>query len=299
MLRDADRQAAGAGTLGGSVARVRDLLAAAGIEDAAQEARFLLSLGVGIPTKEIIARPERVLTPGESETLEAVLRRRLAREPLSRILGEREFYGRMFKLSPATLDPRPDSETLIDAALRIAEREGWRERPVRILDIGTGTGCLLLTLLAELPLATGLGTDISVEALDTAAANAAALKLTERVSFARHDALEGVSGSFDLVVSNPPYIAAADIPHLDPEVRLYDPTAALDGGADGLDIYRSVISALPRILSGWAIFEVGMDQADTVAQLLQQAFVKTRMSEVAAYRDLSGHTRCVAIGPQI
>ena len=160
-----------------------------------------------VDTAEIIARPERRLAADEQARLEASVARRCAREPVSRILGEREFYGRRFALSSATLDPRPDSETLIEAALGIAAREGWRERSIRILDVGTGTGCLLLTLLAELPLATGVGTDISGEALQTAARNAASLGVAERVQFARADALGGVDGPFDLVVSNPPYIA--------------------------------------------------------------------------------------------
>jgi release factor glutamine methyltransferase len=285
--------------LGSAVARVQRALAEAAIDDAGREARLLLSIGVGVTSADMIARPERPLTSGETDRLATLLARRLAREPISRMLGEREFYGRVFKLSPETLDPRPDSETLIDAALRMADREGWRTRPVRILDIGTGTGCLLLTLLAELPLATGLGTDVSTDALRTAATNAAALGLAERAHFARHDALAGIDGPFEIVVSNPPYIPSAHIAGLDPEVRLYDPHAALDGGGDGLDVYRRVIFDLPRVLSGWAIFEVGAGQAGSVARLLRQAFVKTRVPELADFRDLGGHTRCVAIRSQI
>ncbi len=178
------------------------------------------------------------------------------RASLSRAsLAQREFYGRRFALSSATLDPRPDSETLIEAALGIAAREGWRERSIRILDVGTGTGCLLLTLLAELPLATGVGTDISGEALQTAARNATSLGVAERVHFAQADALGGIDGPFDLVVSNPPYIASGDIAGLSTEVRKYDPRVALDGGADGLDIYRRIIADLGRVLRGWVIFE--------------------------------------------
>ena len=214
-------------------------------------------------------------------------------------MGEREFYGRRFTLSPATLDPRPDSETLIETAIDIAAREGWRERQIRILDIGTGTGCLLLTLLAELPLATGLGTDISAAALQTAAMNAASLDVAARATFALADMLDGVDGTFDLVVSNPPYIASADIADLSPEVREFDPRAALDGGADGLDFYRRIVADLGRVLDGWAIFEVGAGQADAVAMLSQQAFVKTRRAEVTRHSDLGGHTRCVAVGLQL
>jgi len=282
-------------SLGEAVRIAQRALTAAGVEDPAREARLVVSAASGLPTAEIIVRPEQPLSPAMRERLDAMLARRCAHEPLSRILGEREFYGRRFALSPATLDPRPDSETLIEAVLGIAERQGWGGRPIRILDVGTGTGCLLLTLLAELPMATGLGTDVSEEALDTAARNAVSLGLAERAVFARHDALDGVEGPFDLVISNPPYIATAEIAGLSPEVRDYDPIAALDGGEDGLGIYRRIAARLDRILTGWAVFEVGAGQADAVASVLQQGFVKTRNAEVCQYLDLSGHTRCVAM----
>jgi release factor glutamine methyltransferase len=280
-------------TLGGAARAVQRALTAAGVEDGGRDARLLVAAAAGVDTAAIIARPERRLAADEQARLEAMVARRCAREPVSRILGEREFYGRCFALSPATLDPRPDSETLIEAALGIAARESWRERPIRILDIGTGTGCLLLTLLAELPLATGLGTDISDAALKTAALNAASLGVAQRVHFARAEALDGIDGPFDLVVSNPPYIPSGDIAGLSAEVREYDPHAALDGGPDGLDIYRRIVAGLGRVLSGWAIFEVGAGQAEAVALLLQQAFVKTRQAEVSRHSDLGGHTRCV------
>jgi len=282
-------------SLGEAVRIAQRALTAAGVEDPAREARLVVSAASGLPTAEIIVRPEQPLSPAMRERLDAMLARRCAHEPLSRILGEREFYGRRFALSPATLDPRPDSETLIEAVLGIAAREGWDGRPIRILDVGTGTGCLLLTLLAELPMATGLGTDVSEEALDTAARNAVSLGLAERAVFARHDVLDGVEGPFDLVISNPPYIATAEIAGLSPEVRDYDPIAALDGGEDGLGIYRRIAARLDRILTGWAVFEVGAGQADAVASVLQQGFVKTRNAEVCQYLDLSGHTRCVAM----
>lgn len=290
------RDAPGLGqTLGEAVRSSQRVLNAAGVEDAGRDARLLLAAATGLATLEIIARPERRLLAEEQARLQQMLERRCAREPVSRILGAREFYGRRFALSSATLDPRPDSETLIEAALDIAEREGWRARPIRILDIGTGSGCLLLTLLAELPLAGGLGTDISAAALETAALNAVSLGVAERASFARRDALAGIDEAFDLVVSNPPYIPSGDIGELSKEVREYDPRPALDGGPDGLDIYRKIIADLYRVGRGWVIFEVGAGQADAVALLLQQAFVKTRQAEVARHSDLGGHTRCVAM----
>jgi release factor glutamine methyltransferase len=288
-----------AATLGDAVRASQRALAEAGVEDAGREARLLVAAAAGVGTVQIIARPEQQLSIDTQVKLQAMLARRCAREPLSRILGEREFYGRRFALSPATLDPRPDSETLIAAALDIAAREGWRERPIRILDIGTGTGCLLLTLLAELPLSTGLGTDISAAALQTATMNAASLDVAARATFALADMLDGIDGPFDLVVSNPPYIASADIAGLSPEVREFDPRAALDGGADGLDFYRRIVAGLGRVVDGWAIFEVGAGQADAVAMLSQQAFVKTRRAEVTRHNDLGGHTRCVAVRLQL
>ena len=281
-------------TLGGAVRAAQVALSAAGVEDAGRDARLLVAAARGSDTAEIIAYPERRLAPAEIDRLAAMVGRRTAREPLSRILGEREFYGRPFRLSPATLDPRADSETLIEVSLAIADAEGWRARPIRILDIGTGSGCLLLTLLAELPLAVGLGTDIGEEALATAAANAAALGLQERAAFARHDVLAGVEGAFELVVSNPPYIPSADIAGLSPEVREYDPHAALDGGEDGLDIYRRIADGFERLSVDAAVLEVGAGQADAVALLFQQEFLKTRRAELTRHCDLGGHTRCVA-----
>ena len=198
-------------------------------------------------------------------------------------------------MSPATLDPRPDTETVIEPALDIVTRAGWRERPIRILDIGTGSGCLLLTLLAELPLATGVGTDIAASALEVAALNAASLGLAARISFALADMLDGIDGPFDLVISNPPYIPSADIAGLSAEVRRYDPGGALDGGEDGLDFYRRIIAGVPRVGAGCVIFEVGAGQADDVALLLEQAFVKTRQAQLSRHADLGGHTQRLCV----
>lgn len=282
-------------TLAGAARAAQQALNAAGVEDAGRDARLLTAAAAGVSTAEIIGRPEQILSVEAQARLRQMVERRSAREPVSRILGEREFYGRRFALSGATLDPRPDSETLIGAALELAADEGWSEAPIRILDIGTGTGCLLLTLLAELPKATGLGTDISEAALATARQNAQALGLADRATFARHDMLDGVAGPFDLVISNPPYIASGDIPALAPEVHQYDPLAALDGGPDGLDFYRRIAHGLGAVLRGWVVLEVGMGQADAVALLLRQAFVKTRHAELRRYDDLGGHIRSVAL----
>lgn len=288
-------------TLGEAAGFAQRSLRAAGIEDAGRDARLLVAAAADATTADIISHPERLLSDDVRTRIASMLARRSSHEPVSRILGEREFYGRRFLLSSATLDPRPDTETLIDVALAIADREGWREKPIRILDVGTGTGCILITLLAELPLASGVGTDVSSEALAVAATNAASLGVGPRASFERRDVLEGVEGRFDLIVSNPPYIPTADIAGLDPDVRDFDPHAALDGGADGLNIYRKLTTRLAKTLApgGAVVVEVGAGQADAVALVFQQAFVKTRLPEVTLHTDLGGHTRCVALRLQL
>jgi len=280
------------------------LLAQAGVEGPERDARLLAAAAIGCSPGELIAHPDRVADEAACRRLAEFVRRRCAREPVSRILGAREFYGRSFALSSATLDPRPDSETLIEAALALVDAKGWRERPLRILDVGTGSGCLLLTLLAELPHATGVGTDIEQLALDLAAVNARHSDISgaieRRCAFLRADALEGVEGPFDLLVCNPPYIRSGDIAGLEPEVRAFDPPAALDGGPDGLHIYRRIIPALTRVVPcGFAIFEVGAGQADAVTEMLRSSTGLSRQGAVRRHADLGGHTRCVSMEIQL
>lgn len=283
-------------TLGALLREATAALQEAGIERAADEARRLVAFAAGLSTLVVATEPDRRLTPQQMRAVADALSRRARHEPLSRIAGRREFYGRDFRLSAATLDPRPDSETLIEAALELVRAEGWSERPIRILDIGTGSGCLLLTLVAELPLATGLGTDIAPDALATAAANARDLGLDGRVGFARARSLDGIAGTFDLVVSNPPYIPTGDIAGLDRDVRLYDPIAALDGGPDGLAVYREIAGRLPAVCPrGWAVLEVGAGQADDVQALLASAEWPNAPTP-RSWMDLNGHTRVVAVG---
>lgn len=277
--------------------RITRSLAEGGIAMPEREARRLLAAALGLSAGELIVRPETRLGPAQSERIDEMLRRRLAHEPLSRIVGEREFYGRPFKLSPETLDPRPDSETLIEAALQVIDESGWRERPLRILDVGTGSGCLLVTLLAELPCARGVGTDVSAMALQTAAENARTNGVGARARFARHRSFEGLDETFDVIVSNPPYISSGEIADLEPEVRNFDPVEALDGGPDGLNIYRELASGLVRVVPhGWALFEVGAGQAQTVAELLVRCLGGHCAGDVRLWQDLGGHTRCVALG---
>src|SRR5262249_6368482 len=215
--------------------------AAGNIDSPQQDARRLLTSALEMSGVELLAQPERVVDNEQLTRLERYRARRLAGEPVSRILGVRNFYGRDFRITPATFDPRPESETVIDAALQIIREEGWADRPLRLIDIGTGTGCLLLSLLAELPLAVGLGTDISDAALCTAQVNADRLGLAERASWCRADLYENLVGPFDFLIANPPYIKSSEIERLAPEVRLCDPRAALDGGIDGLAVYRRLI----------------------------------------------------------
>ncbi|HEY0121993.1 MAG TPA: peptide chain release factor N(5)-glutamine methyltransferase, partial [Rhizobium sp.] len=195
--------------------------------------------------------------------------RRLAREPVSRILGRREFWGLSFSVSEATLDPRPDSEVLVEEA--IAALDGCANP--RVLDLGTGTGCLLLAILSDIAGATGIGVDISPEAVSMARVNALQLGLEHKAAFHQGDWMDGLDERFDLVISNPPYIPCADIVGLEPEVRTFDPQAALDGGADGLDAYRLLADGLGRVLKsgGMAIIELGAGQAEAVSGLFLAA----------------------------
>jgi release factor glutamine methyltransferase len=282
-------------TLAATLRQATAQLRRAGIEGAGDDARRLLCAVLGLSAAQILARPERTMRPEEAESFGRCIARRVAREPVSRILGEREFYGRSFAISPATLDPRPDSEALIGAALELAALEGWLARPLRILDVGTGTGCLLLTLLAELPRALGVGTDTSTAALAVARANAQRLGVADRAQWLCADALESIRGPFDILVSNPPYIPTAEIAGLDPEVRCFDPPSALDGGVDGLRFFHRLVAGIPGIVPhGWAVLEVGHDQADAVAALL----ASRGLGNIRFYRDVAGKRRCVAARAQ-
>jgi release factor glutamine methyltransferase len=271
-------------------------LARAGIEGAGGDVRRLAAAALGVSGAAVLMEPERMLTTAELQLLRAFVERRMQHEPVSRILGERDFYGRSFAISPATLDPRPDSETLIVAALEIAREEGWMSRPIRILDVGTGSGCLLLTLLCELPQAAGLGTDISAAALDTASLNAGRLGVDRRVTWLRADDLESIAGQFHMLVANPPYVRTAEIPGLEPEVRNFDPTQALDGGPDGLAMYRRLVPRIADVtpFGGWVVLEVGHDQAADVAALLASKEAGMDVARIRIHHDVAGRRRCVA-----
>ncbi|MCV0368317.1 peptide chain release factor N(5)-glutamine methyltransferase [Filomicrobium sp.] len=270
---------------------VRSAAMLAGFDEPRREARRLVAAAAEMDAAQLIAAPDSKLGAPAALRLDEILVRRLAHEPLSRILGSREFFGREFALSSETLDPRPDTEVLIEAAKELAHEEGWYDRPFHLIDVGTGTGILAITMLAEFSNATALATDISAQALATAQSNAERLGVADRIRFLEARSLKGVEGSFDLLMSNPPYIVSADIGTLDAEVRLYDPLAALDGGPDGLQVYREIVADLSHsVPQGWALFEVGADQASDVAGLLKGQEVR----ELRMWKDLGNHTRCVA-----
>jgi release factor glutamine methyltransferase len=268
-------------------------LKSAAIDSAELDARLLIGHALGLDLTDLIASAQRQLAPDESVQLENFARRRLAGEPVARIMGQKEFWGLPLQLSYATLVPRPDTETVVELALELLRAGGDLHRPLRIADLGTGSGAILLALLSELPAAQGFGTDISVHALQTATANAAHTGLSDRATFIPCDYASGLSGTFDLIVSNPPYIRSADIAGLAEEVRNHDPLAALDGGADGLDAYRTLIPQAGGLLApgGTLIVEAGMGQSRQIQALMTAAGLTTGTAPKA---DLAGVPRAVA-----
>jgi release factor glutamine methyltransferase len=282
--------------LSDTIAATAARLAKAGVSGARHEARLLVGEATGLAPTTLIAEPRRSVAEAEAGRLAALVARRAVREPLSRIVGWREFWSLRFSLSADTLDPRPDSETLVAAAVEAAESAGGRDRPLSVLDLGTGSGCLLLALLSELPRATGLGIDISPGALATATANARSLGLAARARFAPGDWGEGLSGQFDLILCNPPYIPAGEIAGLEPEVALFEPRLALAGGRDGLAAYRRLASDLPCLFAedGRAFLEVGDGQADAAEAILAEGGSRP----FGRRSDFAGRPRCLVLGPR-
>lgn len=250
---------------------LRARFAAAGIATPDLDARVLIAGLAGVEPARVLLDGDRPVEAALAARVAAAADRRLAGEPVHRILGAREFYGRAFRLSPATLEPRPDTEILIDAVLPGLAACVKERGTARIVDLGTGTGAILVTLLAEMPGTTGLAVDISAEALSTAAGNAALHGVETRFSTLRSDWFSALEGRFDLIVSNPPYIASAVVDGLSPEVRLHDPRAALDGGADGLDAYRRIAEGAAAHLAeaGTLALEIGYDQQASVTRLME------------------------------
>jgi release factor glutamine methyltransferase len=264
-----------------------------GIDSAELDARMLVGAMLGLDLTGVIAAANRRLTSDEAKRLEDFTRRRLDGEPVARILGTREFWGLPLKLSAATLVPRPDTETVVELALEMLRAAPRPDHPPRIADIGTGSGAILLALLSELPDARGIGTDISEQALQTAHSNAAGLGLAGRAGFVACDYAAALSGPFDLIVSNPPYVRSGEIAGLAAEVRDHDPRAALDGGADGLDAYRALIPQAARLLApgGVLVVEAGQGQSGEIDGLMAATGL---MVPAPAKADLAGIRRAVA-----
>jgi release factor glutamine methyltransferase len=271
------------------------MFAAQGLDTPALDARVLVGHALGLDHAALAGAAERALDAGERARIAALAARRLGREPVARIVGTKEFWGLPLRLSADVLVPRPETETLVTTALALIDRDGARARPLRIADLGTGSGALLLALLSELPNACAVGTDRSVAALAVARDNAQRLRLAARAAFVACDFADALAGPFDLVVANPPYVASAELAQLAPEVRDHDPRLALDGGPDGLRAYRALAADAPRIVGarGHMVVEVGAGQAPAVAAL----FVERRPAVVTAVSDLAGTPRALHIGP--
>ena len=266
----------------------------AGIESAETDARVLVGHALRLDRAKLIAQSDRILEAREIEAISALAARRLRHEPVSRILGRKEFWSVGLTVTPDVLVPRPETETVVEAALDFVVRGGLRMEKLRVLDIGTGSGALLLALLHELPDAIGTGTDVSPAALQIARENAAYLGFEPRSSFVVCDIASDVQGPFDLIVSNPPYIAHGEIALLAPEVRDYDPMVALDGGDDGLVAYRAIAADAKRLLApgGRLFVELGAGQETAVRAL----FTKVGLIVGSARKDLAGIPRVLGAG---
>jgi len=275
-------------TVGDVLATASARLAAAGIAAPRHEARLIVALALGVEPGTVVGWPERPVEPVRAAAAAALTERRSRGEPFSRLRGKREFWSLDFALSPDTLDPRPDSETLIAAALGdIPDRAA----PLRVVDFGTGTGCLLLALLSELPHATGIGIDIVPGAVAMARENAAALGLAARAEFRIGSGDTRIEAGADVILANPPYIASSEVGRLPQEVLAFDPVTALDGGPDGLFAFRALGAAIRGLLApaGRAYIEIGAGQGWQVARILGESGLTAR----ATFRDLADIERCV------
>jgi release factor glutamine methyltransferase len=286
------------GTLAGlAVETARRALAkrfeSAAIDSAELDARLLIGGALDLDLTGLITQARRALTAGEAAQLEIAARRRLAGEPIARILGRKEFWGMPLQLSSATLVPRPDTETVVELALEMLRAVPTSKGKIRIADIGTGSGAILLALLSELPNAYGVGTDVSLEALAAARTNATNLGFGDRAAFVACDYASALWGPFDLIISNPPYIRSAEIAGLAPEVRDHDPLGALDGGPDGLSAYRALVPQAVNLLAsnGTLVVEVGHDQSGEVERLMT---VSGLIHDRPPKADLAGIPRAVA-----
>ena len=268
-------------------------LRTAGIDTAMLDGRLIIQHVTGLSDVELIAQPQTLVCDRHIAQIDEMIDRRRAGEPVSRLTGCKEFFGRGFKVTPATLDPRPDTEVLAESALRLL-RELPGDGPARVLDIGTGTGAIVITLLAEMPSSTGVATDMSADALEVCRSNAVALGVDDRLETLCTNWADGVTGTFDLVVSNPPYIASHEIAGLAADVRDYDPGLALDGGADGLDAYRAIFADAAGWLrpEGHLLVEFGKGQHGEVVHIAARQGLTLIDDGTGLVRDLAGVIRC-------
>ncbi|MDX3978755.1 peptide chain release factor N(5)-glutamine methyltransferase [Shinella sp.] len=276
-------------TLAEALAAARRRLLEAGIADAAQDARLLIAGMLDLSSTAFVTDGTRVLDAAQMATIDAVLARRVAREPVHRILGRRAFSRLDLALSPETLEPRPDTEVLVDTLVPHATRMIAETGRCRILDLGTGTGAICLALLDLIAGTTGVGTDLSPGALETARRNADINEVADRFEAVESDWFAAVTGVFDIIVSNPPYIVRSVVGTLDDEVRLYDPILALDGGEDGLDAYRAIAAGAGDRLrnNGLVAYEIGYDQKDQVTVIMRE----NGFARIEAVRDFGGNDR--------
>jgi release factor glutamine methyltransferase len=279
--------------------RAARVLSDAGCENPALDARLLLSAVSGWSAARILGSRDEVLAMSDVDRLKLLLDRRCGGEPVSRIVGRRAFLDMDLEISPATLDPRPDTELVVEIACARARDTFGVSKPVRVLDLGTGSGAILLGILRALPQAIGTGIDLSSSALEVAQRNAHMAGVASRASFRHGDWHRGLGETFDLVVSNPPYIPTAQIEELSNEVKKFDPQIALDGGPDGLDAYRTILNGLTAYLApgAWIVFETGHDQTKAVAELMRETLLLTSAGP-EILRDLAGLPRCVAAQAQ-
>lgn len=275
--------------LGLLLREARAMLAATAVDDPALDARLIVEHFSGTTRTQAIAEPERSIDRKAIAAIDAALRRRASGEPVHRILGYREFYGLRLSLSPETLEPRPDTETVVEAVLPFVKAMAAREGACRILDLGTGTGAIALALLSAVPAATATGVDISAGALATAARNAGKLGFGGRFTTVQSDWFEKVSGRYHVIAANPPYIPSQDIGNLQDEVRDFDPRLALDGGVDGLNPYRIIAAEAARFLEAESriAVEIGHTQRNEVTDIFKAA----GYASAAAFRDLGGNDR--------
>ncbi len=255
-------------------------------DSAPRDARILMAHTLDVPVDRLTMELSRTVTPMQVAQFEHAIHRRAVHTPISHITGKRAFWKHEFRVTSAVLDPRPDTETLIELALQ-------GPHPKTILDLGTGSGCILLSLLAEVSAATGIGTDISEDALMVARENAAVLNLGDRVTLTKSDWFNAVNGTYDLIVSNPPYITETEMAGLAPDVRDFEPHLALTPGGDGLSVYRKIAQNLSQFLApqGRAYFEIGKDQGPDVREI----FESNGFGSVRVHPDLNGHARIVAL----